>query len=400
VSFGVPVATNTSRIIGAQGVRAFAYGFTAVLLGHLLAQSHASMLTVGVILSSIVLGSAISSLVLLRYGARIGRVRAYKTIYLLLALVGLIIALHPAPWTIVLVSLTGVLSTDANDNGPATTLEQAMLADEHHHSRFATIFGRYNGVAAIFGSLGALTQGWLSHIHRFETTYIGFYILIPLGATGWWLARSLELPAPSKSTTQSKSLKNSPVRSKIIQLSALFAMDAAAGGLTTSAWLSYYLTSRYHASALLLGYLFFAFALLAALSMFVAPFVAKRIGLVATMVVTHLASNFFFIVAAFCGNLTLAIVFLLLRAAFSQMDIPTRQALIMVVVPPEDRMSAAAVTNAARYSVRPIAPTISAVLQHIAIAAPLVVAGSIKVIYDIAILIWAKKGKYLVRTIS
>jgi len=381
-------------------VRAFAYGFTAVLLGHLLAQSHASTLTVGVILSSIVLGSAISSLVLMRDGGRIGRVRAYKGFYLLLALVGLIIALHPAPWTIALLALTGVLSTDANDNGPATTLEQTMLADEHHHSKFATIFGRYNGVAAIFGSLGALTQGWLSHIHRFETTYIGFYILVPLGAIGWWLARSLELPEPSRSDDQRKGLKGSPVRSKIIQLSTLFAMDAAAGGLTTSAWLSYYLTSRYHTSASLLGYLFFGFALLAALSMFVAPFVATRIGLVATMVVTHLASNLFFILAAFCGNLRLAIVFLFLRASFSQMDIPTRQALIMVVVPPVDRMSAAAVTNAARYSVRPLAPTISAALQHIAIATPLVVGGSIKVIYDFSILIWAKKNKYLVRTIS
>ena len=381
-------------------MRAFAYGFTAILLGHLLAQRHASTLEVGLILTSIVLGSSISSLLLMRYVVRIGRVRAYKGFYVLLAVVGLVIALHPAPWTIALLALTGVLSTDANDNGPATTLEQTMLADEHHHSKLAMIFGRYNGFAAIFGSIGALTQGWLSHIHRFETTYIGFYILVPLGAIGWLLARSLKLPEVSSSGDQRKGLKGSPVRNKIIQLSTLFAIDAAAGGLTTSAWLSYYLTSRYHASASLLGYLFFGFALLAALSMFIAPFVARQIGLVATMVVTHLASNFFFIAAAFCGNLHLAIIFLLLRATFSQMDIPTRQALIMVVVPSEDRMAAAAITNAARYSVRPVAPTISAALQHVAIAAPLVAAGTIKVMYDLAILIWAKKGKYLTRAIS
>ena len=381
-------------------MRAFAYGFTAILLGHLLAQRRASTLEVGLILTSIVLGSSISSLFLMRYVARIGRVRAYKGFYVLLAAVGLVIALHPAPWTIALLALTGVLSTDANDNGPATTLEQTMLAGEHHHSKLATIFGRYNGVAAIFGSIGALTQGWLSHIHRFETTYIGFYILVPLGAIGWSLAHSLKLSEVSRSGDQRKGLKGSPVRSKIIQLSTLFAIDAAAGGLTTSAWLSYYLTSRYHASASLLGYLFFGSALLAALSMFIAPFVARQIGLVATMVVTHLASNFFFIAAAFCGNLYLAIIFLLLRATFSQMDIPTRQTLIMVVVPSEDRMAAAAITNAARYSVRPIAPTISAALQHVAIAAPLVAAGTIKVMYDVAILIWAKKGKYLARNIS
>ncbi len=381
-------------------MRAFAYGFTAILLGHLLAKSGASTLVVGLVLSSIVLGAALASLLLLRVGGRIGTQRAYKLIYALLAIVGLVIALHPAPWTIALMGLTGVLSTDANDNGPATTLEQTMLSREHHSSRFAAIFGRYNGVAATFGSLGALSQGWLSHIHRFSTTYIGFYILVPLGFLGWWLANSLDLPPDTPRTQAHRGLKGSPVRRRIIELSTLFAFDSAAGGLTTSAWLSYYLTTRYHASAALLGYLFFTFAILSAMSMFLAPFVAQRIGLVATMVSTHLASNTFFIIAAFCGNLRVAIVFLMLRAALSQMDIPTRQALIMAVVPQEDRMAAAALTNAARYSVRPAAPTISAALQHIAIGAPLVAAGTIKVIYDGAILIWARKGRYLTRVIK
>jgi len=366
----------------------------------LLAQNHTSSLVVGLVLSSIVLGSAFASLVLLRFGVRIGRLRAYKFVYVGLAVAGLVIALHPAPWTIALMGLTGVLSTDANDNGPATTLEQTMLAGEHHSRRFAAIFGRYNGVAAIFGSLGALSQGWLSHIHRVSTSYIGFYILIPLGVIGWWFAHSIVLPPEQSTTTSRAGLKNSPVRSRIIQLSTLFAFDSAAGGLTTSAWLSYYLTSRYHASSALLGYLFFAFAILSALSMFAAPLLAQRIGLVATMVSTHLASNCFFIIAAFCGHLTIAIIFLALRASLSQMDIPTRQALIMAVVPEGDRMAAAALTNAARYSVRPLAPTISAALQHIAIGAPLVMAGLIKLLYDAAILSWAKKGKYLTRTIN
>jgi hypothetical protein len=118
------------------------------------------------------------------------------------------------------------------------------------------------------------------------------------------------------------------------------------------------------------------------------------------MVTTHFASNCFFIIAAFCGNLKIAVLFLMLRASLSQMDIPTRQALIMAVVPEQNRMAAAAVTNAARYSVRPAAPTISAGLQHIALAAPLVAAGSVKLFYDIAILVWARKGRYLTRTIE
>ena len=335
----------------------------------------------------------------MRFGHRFSRVRAYQWIYALLSLAGLAIALHPAPWTIALVGLTGVLSTDANDNGPATTLEQTMLAGEHESSKFAAIFGRYNGVAATFGSLGALTQGWLSHIHSFRDSYVGFYALVPLGIIGWWLAHLLDIPETALDSRRYKSLKDSPVRNRIIQLSTLFAFDSAAGGLTSSAWLSYYLTTRYHASASLLGYIFFIFAILSALSMFIAPFVAARIGLVATMVTTHFASNCFFITASFCGHLTFAVIFLMLRSSLSQMDIPTRQALIMAVVPQEDRMAAAAVTNAARYSVRPAAPTASAALQHFALAAPLVAAGSIKLFYDVAILIWAHKGRYLTRTV-
>ena len=326
--------------------------------------------------------------------------RAYKWIYALLALAGLVIALHPAPWTIALMGLTGVLSTDANDNGPATTLEQTMLAGEHHSSKFAAIFGRYNGVAASFGSLGALSQGWLSHLHAFSTSFVGFYILIPLGALGWWIARGIDIKAENEKNEAPRTLKNSPVRRQVLQLSSLFALDSAAGGLTSSAWLSYYLTTRYHASASLLGYIFFIFAILNAMSMFIAPILSRRIGLVMTMVTTHFASNCFFIIAAFSGNLKVAILFLALRSSLSQMDIPTRQALTMAVVPEEDRMAAAAVTNAARYSVRPAAPTISAGLQHIALGAPLVVAGSVKLLYDIAILIWARKDRYLTRTIE
>ena len=381
-------------------MRAYAYGFTAILLGHLLAQKHASTVEVGLVLSSIVLGAALASLILMRFGGAIGRVRAYKWIYALLALAGLVIALHPAPWTIALMGLTGVLSTDANDNGPATTLEQTMLAGEHHSSKFAAIFGRYNGVAASFGSLGALSQGWLSHLHAFSTSFVGFYILIPLGALGWWIARGIDIKDENEKNEAPRTLKNSPVRRQVLQLSSLFALDSAAGGLTSSAWLSYYLTTRYHASASLLGYIFFIFAILNAMSMFIAPILSRRIGLVMTMVTTHFASNCFFIIAAFSGNLKVAILFLALRSSLSQMDIPTRQALTMAVVPEEDRMAAAAVTNAARYSVRPAAPTISAGLQHIALGAPLVVAGSVKLLYDIAILIWARKGRYLTRTIE
>ena len=127
--------------------------------------------------------------------------------------------------------------------------------------------------------------------------------------------------------------------------------------------------------------------------------VADRIGLVATMVGTHLASNAFLIAAAFCGNFNLAIIFLLLRSTLSQMDVPTRQALIAHVVPEHDRLAAAAITNASRYAIRPISPLAGALLQNISIGMPLIVCGTLKAIYDLAVLEWAKRGNFLKRDI-
>ena len=256
-------------------------------------------------------------------------------------------------------------------------------------------------MAAIFGSLGALSQGLLSHFILFNRTFVGFLVLVPAGIICFWLASGLTHAVENQSNDRRMGIAHgSPHRRQIFQLSALFSLDAAAGGLTTSAWLSFYLTERYHTSATTLGNLFFAFAVLQALSMFLAPYVAELIGLVFTMVLTHLASNAFLIIAAFCGNFTLAIVFLLLRAALSQMDIPTRQALIMAVIPESDRMAASALTNAARYTVRPLSPTIAALATHISMATPMVLAGTMKVAYDVAILLWAKKGGYLKRSLT
>ncbi len=396
--------TDASLIIWTQGIRAYGYGFTAILLGHLLASKGAPPLRVGLLLTCIVLGSALSSLVLMRYGDIWGRRRSYGWIYLLLGVVGFAVAIFPNPIILGILSLTGVLSTDANDNGPATTLEQAMLSGRRPSSHMPKIFGRYNGVAAIFGAFGALTQGLLSHFSWFESSFVGFLILVPIGFAGWVISRRLTSDVESRLAVDGKrerrTLKHSSARKRILDLSLLFSVDAAAGGLVTSSFLSYYLTTRYHVSASFLGYLFFAFAFLQSLSMFIAPWVARHLGLVWTMVSTHLVSNACLISAALCGNFLLATVFLLLRASLSQMDIPTRQALIIAAVPEEDRMAASAVTNAARYAIRPVAPFAGAALQQIAMATPLVLSGTMKVAYDFGILAWAKREGYLSRTID
>jgi MFS family permease len=170
----------------------------------------------------------------------------------------------------------------------------------------------------------------------------------------------------------------------------LFAVDAAGGGLATTGFLSYLFVQRYGASLAELGWLFFTVSLVQAVSVALAAPLARRFGLVATMVGTHLPSNVLLAAVAFAPTFAVAAALLLARTTLSQMDVPTRQALVMTVVSPAERTAAAAVTNAARYTVRPIGPLIASAVQQIALGAPLVLAGAIKGGYDVALWHWAR----------
>jgi len=174
-------------------------------------------------------------------------------------------------------------------------------------------------------------------------------------------------------------------------MAALFAVDAGGGGLVTTGFLAYFLTQRYGASVTALGWLFFTVSVVTALSMALAPRLARRFGLIATMVGTHLPSNVLLAAVAFAPTFPVAVVLLLARTTLSQMDVPTRQALVMSVVTPDERTMAAAVTNAARYTVRPIGPLVAGAVQQIALGAALLVAGVIKGGYDLALWRWAHR---------
>jgi MFS family permease len=169
-------------------------------------------------------------------------------------------------------------------------------------------------------------------------------------------------------------------------------VDAAARGLVTTGFVSYYLTTRYHVPVGRLGWLFFAVSVVQAVSVALAPALARRFGLVATMVGTHLPSNVLLAAVAFAPSFWVAAALLLARTTLSQMDVPTRQALVMTVVTPEERTGAAAVTNAARYTVRPVGPLVAGIVQQVALGAPVVLAGMVKAGYDLALWRWARRA--------
>jgi len=381
-------------VIAGQGVRAVGYGFTAVLLGALLAARGFSPVEVGFVLTALIAGTALASLAVGIFADRIGRRRCYLVFFAGLAAAGLVVASGAPLWVLLVVAVTGTLSTDVVDNGPATTLEQAMLAAEDAGT--AAVYGRYNMVGAAAGAFGALavTLPGLGHGRNTTVSSWLFAVLIPIGLAGvvvaWRLSPAVE-PAPGAPSAVSHSARLTESGSVVRKMAGLFAVDAGASGLVTTGFLSYYFSERYHVPVASLGWLFFAVSVVQAISVAVAPVLARRYGLVATMVGTHLPSNVLLASVAFAPSFPVAAGLLLARTTLSQMDVPARQALVMTVVAPQERTAAAAMTNAARYTVRPVGPLIAGLLQQGALGAPLLFAGAVKAGYDGALWLWARR---------
>jgi MFS family permease len=379
------LAPDLRRILGIQAVRAFLYGFGAVILGATLADRGASTAQVGLLGAAILAGMAIAAISVGLMGDKLGRRRTYTGLLALLGLVGLVYALTDAFWVLVALALLGVMSTDANENGPLTTLEQSMIGQAPAETR-VHVFGRYNAVAYLAGAAGALVAGGPAFVHRWwggVPTGRAWFLLFPLGAVVCILfARGL---SPSLETHAAATAPLVRSKSTVAKLASLFAVDAFGGGFIVTVIIVYWFATKFGASQEQMSAVFFAAGLLQAGSSVVAPRLATRIGLLPTMVFTHLPSNVLLILVPFCPTLEIAIAVLLARFALSQMDVPTRQAYIAAMVDPEERTAAAAATNSARYVARPFGPIVGTALMGVAFGAPWVAAGTIKVVYDLTL---------------
>lgn len=380
--------TDVRRVFGAQAARAYAYGLGAVLLGSTLDRHGFSSTEVGVVLAAVLAGTVLASVTVARFGERFGRRRCYIVLYAGLALTGAVFALADSIVALVAVALVGALSTEVVESGPFTSIEQAMLAGELEHRRLARGFGVYNAVATAGGSLGALTAALIGD----RDPQRWFLIFVPAALVGIALATGLSdaveagppLDPPAEDTEQ-------PRTNPVMKLAGLFAVDSFAGGFSVQSFIAYYLTTRYGASVGTVGTVFFLLGILQTLSFLAAGRLGDRFGLLNTMVFSHLPSNLFLIALAFAPNLTTAITFLLLRTLLSQMDVPTRQAYVMALVPPHQRVAAAATTNTARYLVRPVGPVLAGASQNVALGLPFLIAGSVKVVYDLVLYSWFRR---------
>ena len=369
-------------VLAAQGLRGVGYGVAAVQLGAILRGQGLDARGVGLVLAAIVAGSAAASLAIGRYGDQLGRARAYRLLYAALALAGVVLALDGPPWLLALVALSGALSTEVVESGPFTTLEQVFLAaTEAPQARITRGFGVYNAVATLAGAAGAL----LGTLPPGRVLVGGTLIMV--GTAGALLATrlppSVEAPQPEPGTPPPRPLASS--RPIVARLAGLFAVDSLAGGLVVQAWIAYWLGVRYGAPTSVIGVVFAAIGVLQAASFLAASLIPTRGGLLATMVFTHLPSNLLLAAVPLAPTLPAAAGLLLARTLLSQMDVPTRQAYVMALVPPTERTAAAAATNTARYLTRPVGPALAGLLEPVGLAWPFVVAGATKSAYDLAL---------------
>lgn len=380
--------SDVRLIFSVQAVRAFLYGFSSILIGSSLAATGLDAAAVGVVFTSMLLGMAISSLAVGRWGEAVGRRRSYLGLLLVMGVAGTIFALTGSVPFLVIAALTGTLSTDPNESGPITTVEQAMLASQPAAER-SRVYGRYNAVAYLAGAVGALAAGGPSAMRDVLPGLPPdqrWLLLMPVGAI---ICAVLALRLSSRVEVQA----DLPVRTRGLQrsrgvvqrLAALFSLDAFAGGFIVQSFIVFWFGRQFGADAELMGLVFFGVGLLQAASSVAAGWLGARIGLLNTMVFSHLPSNVLLALIPLAPSLLVAVLLLLGRSALSQMDVPARQAYVAALVDPAERTAAAGYTNAARHLVRPAGPALASASMAMAAGLPFFVAGGLKVIYDVAL---------------
>ncbi len=387
----LPPATGAGvarRVLAVQGLRALLYGFGSVLLGEVLAAEGLSDVAVGAIFTAMLVGMSLGSLAVGRWADAVGSRLTYLGLFGVLGVAGAAFALSSWLPLLIVAALTGTLSTDANESGPITSLEQSMLSGVDPTTR-SRVFGRYNAVAYFGGSAGALAAGGPALLRHLvpglppDQRWLLAFPVVALACIA--VARGLPGDVEHAGRLGRRGLSRS--RRNVRRLAALFSVDAFGGGLVVQSFIVFWFQRRFGASVELMAAVFFGVGVLQALSSLTAPVVGRRIGLLYTMVFTHLPSNVFLALVPLMPTLPLAIAALLLRSALSQMDVPARQAYLAALVDPAERTAAAAYTNSARYAARPVGPVAAgALMQAAAIAAPFVVAGAIKSLYDVAVL--------------
>ena len=384
--------TDARKLLLTRAIRGLADGLVSVALAAYLTDLGFGPFAVGAIVTGTLLGSAAVTLAVGLLGYRLSRKRILLGATALMTLTGLGFAGFTSFWPLMVVAVAGTLNPSSGDVSLFLPTEQAALAHTAAGPARTLSFAWYNVAGSLAGALGALLSGvpallashWRISLLLAERGVFVFYSLCAVACA--LVYRTL---TPALEVQPEKQPRNALAESRrvVLRLAALFSLDSFGGGFVVQSLLVLWLYRRFHLDERTAAAVFFVAGTLSAFSQILSPRVAARIGLIRTMVYTHLPANIFLILAGLMPTASLSITFLLLRMAVSQMDVPARQAYVMAVVPPEERTAASSVTNVPRSLAAGLAPLISGMLlEKTTFGWPLVIGGALKAAYDLLLL--------------
>lgn len=385
-------ATSTSvrRLLAGRALRAFGDGCVSLLLPFYLTDCGLTPLQIGVLITATLLGSGLltlfAGLVAHRYQGRSLLVAAS----LLMIATGIAFSTVTQFWPLLIIAFLGTLNPSSGDVSVFLPLEQAMLAHAANPHDRTLLFARYSLFAALAGAIGAQAAGFPAFIQQFGATprfamQCMFWLYAALGVLILLLYRNLDPAHEAEAVRRAQPLQES--RHTVYRLAALFSLDSFAGGFAVQSLLALWLAQRHGVALATTATIFFWIGLLAAFSQLVSARLAQRIGLVNTMVYTHLPANIFLVAVPFMPTLTGALVCLMIRSALSQMDVPARTSYVMAVVSPAERAAAASITAVPRSLAAAVSPGLAGYLLAISpFGTPLVVCGVLKIAYDLLLL--------------
>jgi MFS family permease len=382
-------------LFGTRIARLFAYGFVSVVLVLYLVTTGLGTGEIGVLLTLTLLGDAAISLWLTTTADRMGRRRTLVLGAALMLGAGAAFVLTQNPLLLTLAAIVGVISPSGNEIGPFLSIEQAALSQLLPDKERTRIFAWYNLVGSFATATGALcagviaqalqNSGWLPG-DAYRAVIVGYALVGGLLLLAFLnLSPAVEVAVAKEVQPPKLFLGLHKSRGIVVKLSALFALDAFAGGFIVQSMVAYWFSVRFATDVDTIGAIFFAANILAGISALLAARIAARFGLINTMVFTHIPSNVLLMLVPLMPTLPIAIFVMLLRFSISQMDVPTRQSYTMAVVAPDERSAASGVTSIARSLGAAAGPALSGALMGGALtfAAPFFIAGGLKIVYDL-----------------
>jgi MFS family permease len=378
-------------------LRALATGMMGVLLGIYLARMTFSSAQIGLVITSGLAGATLAALLVTLAGDRLGRRRLLFWLALLSALGGVAAAFYSSPIAVGIAAFIGMLNGMGRDRGASLVLEQAIIPATVNDAERTRTFAWYNVLQDIGHALGGLLAvipsllrqfGGVGELASFQSAIMVYALLLFATAVLY-----LRLSPRAETGVKLPRLVLSPHSRKVLwRISALFAIDSIAGGFVGTALLSYFFYERFGVSESVIAVLFLCARGMNAVSHLGAAWLAKRIGLVNTMVFTHIPSSLLLVTVAFAPNFWVAAVLFLLREGLVEMDVPTRQSYVMAVVRPEERTFASGATHLVRLGGWAVAPSFAGFLmQYLALGTPLLIGAGMKISYDI-LLYFAFRG--------